>query len=340
MVFFVRSGGLCGTIHGVVALTSKHRVRVRANGLTGRTSNSIIIGRNSAVLLTAMMTTGSTGPSASFVPLRIRCGRGCTSYKHCPNNFVGHRNHTGSDRVLITHLVSHTLHPLFPTSCRTRICIAIGLVSTSGSVRPSTLTNLTTSTTLTISSVPFKNPVSRIHITHLSKRCIVGPGFSRVSHISLSVVINNAVSGVLVIRNRVGRISRRIVLKTVGFTRRRVGGRYTMRVRLSGRLNGSIGHACYRRRGSRRLHRLVIGRLCSGTCTVTADNAVGRRHRSVFGTLRTRFTTHCSRRRLTRGTVLVRGCFRSSIRGGTVHGVVLSRNLHLSNHGASRVHPV
>ncbi len=334
-------------VGGAVRLSSKEAVDVRAKGLTGRTSKTIVLAVNGAVLLTAIYTTGSTIPKASFVPLRIRCERGFTTTKHFPKNFAGHRNGTSSGRVLAYHLISHTLHPLFPDGCRTRMCMGIVLCSTSNISVPSTLTNFTTSTTLTISSVPFRNPVSRIHMTHMGNRCIIGPAFTRVRRTSVSVVIKTARRGVVVIRNRVGRIARRSLLRTLGITRRTVGPVYHLRGRLRGRINGRIGHRCYRRIGSRRLHRRIGETYCSTTCLVTRRNGhSGRTHRSTFVRVHRGFGTTCarararvSRDRLTRGGTLVSHCCRS-IRHSTVHHYMLSRKGHLSNHTAASVHPV
>lgn len=333
-------------VAGDIRLPSKEAVAVRAKGITGRTSNTTILHVNGAILLTAIYTTGSTIPNASFVPLRMSCHRRCDTTNHFPNNFAGHRNGTDSRRVLASHLISHTLHPLFPSGCRTRICMRMVLLSTSNISRPSTLTNFTTSTTVTYSSVPFRRCVSRIHMTHVGNRCIIGPAFRRVRRTSVSVVINTAGRGVVVIRNRVGRITRRSLVNTLGTTTRTVGPVYRLRCRLTGRGNASIGHRCSRRVGSRRLHRRVGSRLCGPTCSVGRRTLRGRTHRSTFSGILTSFLRGCSttraslsRRSLRRGRTRTAHCCSSMVHS-TVHHYVLSRNLHLSNHTAASVHPV
>lgn len=190
---------------------------IKTDIITHQTTTTIIITINNTTIFISIINKKKTIKNQNFFPLTINYQKHTYTTNKIPNNFFKHKNHPSKNKTLTTHLINHPIHPLFPNTFKNKIQIITTIISINPNIQPNIITIINTSTTLTISNIPFNNPINTTHINHINNQLILNPNITKLTTSKLNLIITNTNNAILIIKSKTNNLTKKKILTTIIF---------------------------------------------------------------------------------------------------------------------------
>ena len=191
-----------------------HTYEFQTGTLAQQANGSVLVNYGDcSLLITATMSDPREG--IDFFPLTVDFSERLYARGKIPGGFFRREGRPGSDSVLICRLIDRPIRPIFPKGFRNEIQIVITPLSVDLENPVDILSLVGTSFALSISDIPFSEPISACRVGYGDGEYIINPSYSQLESSKLDIVVAGSASGITMLEAGANEVSEEIVLEAI-----------------------------------------------------------------------------------------------------------------------------
>ncbi len=150
-----------------------------------------------------------------FFPLVVDYRERTYAAGKIPGGFFKREGRPAEREILVCRLIDRALRPLFPEDYLNEVQVSSMVLSVDGENNPDVLGIVAASAALTVSSIPFEEPIGAVRIAYVDECFIVNPTFSELERSKLDLVLAGTRSNVTMIEAGALEVSEDIILQAI-----------------------------------------------------------------------------------------------------------------------------
>jgi polyribonucleotide nucleotidyltransferase len=176
-----------------VALTlsniGKNSLTLSSGELAKQANGSVCISYGETMVLATVCMSVEAKPDQDFFPLVVEYQAKTYAMGKIPGGFIKREGRPKDSEILSARLIDRPLRPLFPLGLTNEVQIVAMVLSSDGKNDPDVLAVTASSAALTISDIPFGNPVAAVRVAKINNEFVVNPSFEERDKASLDLVV-------------------------------------------------------------------------------------------------------------------------------------------------------
>jgi polyribonucleotide nucleotidyltransferase len=162
-------------MHVVEMPLGAYKLSIETGRLARQADGAVLVRLGDTVVLATACAQREPRPGFDFLPLTVDYRENTYAAGKIPGGFFKREGRPNEKEILTSRMIDRPLRPLFPEgyACETQV---IGLLLSADMENDAdTLAITGASTALTISDIPFHNPVAAVRVGYWDDRCVVNP---------------------------------------------------------------------------------------------------------------------------------------------------------------------
>jgi polyribonucleotide nucleotidyltransferase len=159
----------------------------------GRVANlsggAVTVRYGDTVVLATACASRTARPGADFFPLTVDAEERMYAAGKIPGSFFRREGRPGTEAVLMARLTDRPLRPLFPRGFHNEVQVIETILSVDHENQPDILGIIGASTALTISDIPFDDPVGACRVGYLDGQFVVNPTYEQLQDSQLDLTV-------------------------------------------------------------------------------------------------------------------------------------------------------
>ena len=172
--------------------------------LTVRTGDTIVLGTANA--------SKSPRQGADFLPLTVDCEEKMYAAGKIPGSFFKREGRPTTDAILIARLTDRPLRPLFPKGFFYEVQLIQTILSVDMENAPDILSIIAASAALTLSSIPFDDPIGACRIGYIDGEYVVNPTYAERENSSLDLIVAGTADAIMMVEAGAREVSEDILV--------------------------------------------------------------------------------------------------------------------------------
>ena len=191
-----------------------HTYEFQTGTLAQQANGSVLVNYGDcSLLITATMSDPREG--IDFFPLTVDFSERLYARGKIPGGFFRREGMPGSDSILICRLIDRPIRPIFPKGFKNEVQIIITPLSVDLENPVDILSLVGTSFALSISDIPFSEPISACRVGYVDGEYIINPSYSQLESSKLDIVVAGSASGITMLEAGANEASEGIVLEAI-----------------------------------------------------------------------------------------------------------------------------
>ena len=191
-----------------------HTYEFQTGTLAQQANGSVLVNYGDcSLLITATMSDPREG--IDFFPLTVDFSERLYARGKIPGGFFRREGMPGSDSILICRLIDRPIRPIFPKGFKNEVQIIITPLSVDLENPVDILSLVGTSFALSISDIPFSEPISACRVGYVDGEYIINPSYSQLESSKLDIVVAGSASGITMLEAGANEASEEIVLEAI-----------------------------------------------------------------------------------------------------------------------------
>ncbi len=178
---------------------------------------SVLVHCNETTVLATACAAAAPTDSIDFLPLRVDYQAKFASAGRTLGGFIKREGRPNTRDILTSRLIDRSLRPLFEDGYYNETQILAFVYSFDGQTRPDVLAICAASAALTISEIPFINPLGAVRVGKINGTFVVNPTVEEQALSSLDLVMAGTESAILMIEGYCDFLSEEEVLAAIEF---------------------------------------------------------------------------------------------------------------------------
>src|SRR6266849_3971166 len=184
--------------------------------VAGLADGAVLVRYGDTVLLATAVSSPTPREGIDFFPLTVEYEERMYAAGKIPGGFIKREGRPGEQATLNARLTDRPIRPLFPKYYRNDIQIVNLVLSADQENDPGILSIIGASAALTISSIPFAEPVAAVKVGYLDGKIVVNPTMRQLHDESLlDLTVAGTRDAVLMVEAGVHELSEDIVLDAI-----------------------------------------------------------------------------------------------------------------------------
>ena len=191
-----------------------HTYEFQTGTLAKQANGSVLVNYGDcSLLVTATMSDPREG--VDFFPLTVEFSERMYARGKIPGGFFRREGRPGSDSILICRLIDRPIRPIFPKGFRNEVQVVITPLS-ADLENPLDIPSLVgASFALSISDIPFSEPISACRVGYVDGEYIINPSYSQIESSELDIVVAGSKSGITMLEAGATEVSEEVVLEAI-----------------------------------------------------------------------------------------------------------------------------
>ncbi|MBN1899142.1 MAG: polyribonucleotide nucleotidyltransferase [Spirochaetes bacterium] len=187
-------------IRGEELVLETGRVAKQANG-------SVLASYGGTVIITAVTSSKEPVENIDYFPLIVNYQERIYAAGKIPGGFFKREGRPTDKETLIARIVDRPLRPLFPKGFRNEVQIIPTTLSADQVNPPDILAVIASSTALTISDIPFNNPVGAVRMGKVEGEFIINPTFQEMEKSDIDLIVAGTKDGITMVEGHSKEVS-------------------------------------------------------------------------------------------------------------------------------------
>ena len=191
-----------------------HTYEFQTGTLAKQANGSVLVNYGDcSLLVTATMSDPREG--VDFFPLTVEFSERMYARGKIPGGFFRREGRPGSDSILICRLIDRPIRPIFPKGFKNEVQVVITPLS-ADLENPLDIPSLVgASFALSISDIPFSEPISACRVGYVDGEYIINPSYSQIESSELDIVVAGSKSGITMLEAGATEVSEEVVLEAI-----------------------------------------------------------------------------------------------------------------------------
>lgn len=223
-----------------IHLSDGRNITLKTGLLAKHSNSSIVVSMGNTMLLATIVADKEKKKDIDIFPLTIDYRQNYSAVGKIPGGFIKREGRAFEEEILTMRIVDRILRPSFPNNFFVDIQIMISLLSYDDEVLPNGLAALAASSALSISDIPFYNPISEVRLVRLKeKKFIINPSIHDVINSDIDMVIGGSKESIIMMEGEMKEISEDEVLEAIIYAHKAIKSQIDAQIRLAKRVKKS-----------------------------------------------------------------------------------------------------
>ncbi|HNQ21023.1 MAG TPA: polyribonucleotide nucleotidyltransferase, partial [Bacteroidales bacterium] len=135
-------------------------------------------------------------PDADFMPLTVEYQEKYAAAGRFPGGFLKRESRPSEYEILIARLVDRALRPIFPENYHAETQVLVYLISADPNYPPDAFAALAASAALTISDIPFDQPISEVRVAKINGEFKINPSIDEIESADLDLMVGGTLTDI------------------------------------------------------------------------------------------------------------------------------------------------
>ncbi len=183
--------------------------------LAKQADGSAVIRMGNTMLLATVVSAKEAREGTDFFPMTVDYQEKYAAAGRIPGGFFKREGRLGEHEIIISRLVDRALRPLAPDNYRNDTQVLISLISSDEEIEGDQLAALAASTAITLSDVPFSEPISEVRVIKLEGKYIVNPKKSETAEADLEIILAATAKNIMMVEGQGKEISESDLIEAI-----------------------------------------------------------------------------------------------------------------------------
>ncbi|HHW59560.1 MAG: polyribonucleotide nucleotidyltransferase [Bacteroidales bacterium] len=183
-------------IKEIINLPNGQIIEISTGKLARQADGAVVLKCGDTMLLATAVSKDEASPEVDFMPLTVEYQEKFAAAGRFPGGFLKRESRPSEYEILIARLVDRALRPIFPEDYHAETQVLIYLISADKNYPPDALAALAASSALTISDIPFEQPISEVRVVKINGEFIVNPSITEIESADLDLMVGGTLTDV------------------------------------------------------------------------------------------------------------------------------------------------
>ncbi len=202
-------------VHTVEIEVAGRTLRLETGRVARQADGSIWASYGDTVVLATAVASQVAKPGVDFLPLTVDYQEKSFAAGKIPGGYFKREARPSEKAVLTSRLIDRPLRPLFPDGYYFETQVIASVLSADQTGSSDILAIIASSAALTISNIPFDNPIAGVRIGRLDGKFVVNPDLETVAKSELQLVVAGTADAVMMVEAGANELSEAIMLEAI-----------------------------------------------------------------------------------------------------------------------------
>ena len=183
--------------------------------LAGQAGGAVTLRYGDTAVLVTACSASEPREGVDFLPLTIDYEERLYAAGKIPGGFIRREGRPSQEATLAMRLTDRPLRPLLPKAWRNDIQVVVTVLSVDHENDPDILAVIGGSTALSISEVPFKDPVSAVHVGYINNELILNPTLAELEESQLDLIVASTRQAIVMLAAGAREVSDDIIVRAI-----------------------------------------------------------------------------------------------------------------------------
>lgn len=183
--------------------------------LAKQASGSILVKYNDTNVLVAATASEEARDGIDFFPLTVEYEERLYAVGKIPGGFIKREGRPSEKAILSSRLIDRPIRPLFPDGYRNDVQIVATVLSVDQDCPPDIAAINGASAALTISKIPFLDPIAAVAVGFVNGQVIVNPSLKEIENSMLHLVVAGTKDGIMMVESGSKGVSEEVILEAM-----------------------------------------------------------------------------------------------------------------------------
>ncbi len=201
--------------HKFEATIGEHTIVVESGKLAMQANGAVTIRCGDTVLFTAATMARNTREGIDFFPLTVDFEERLYAAGRIPGSFFRREGRPGENAILTARLTDRPIRPLFPKDMRNEVQVVTYTLSQDQEHQSDVLNIIAASAALTISDIPFAEPVGAVRVGYINGEFVFNPTHAQMATSMLDLRLAGTADALLMVEAGASEVGEEIMLEAI-----------------------------------------------------------------------------------------------------------------------------
>jgi polyribonucleotide nucleotidyltransferase len=191
------------------------KIVVETGKLAQQAGGSVTIRCGETVLFTVATMSRGIREGIDFFPLTVDYEERLYAAGRIPGSFFRREGRPGENAILTARLTDRPIRPLFPKGMRNEVQVVTYVWSIDGEQQPDILNIIAASAALTISDIPFSEPVGAVRVAYIDGEYVFNPTYQQMEESTLDLRLAGTADALLMVEAGANEVNEEVFLEAL-----------------------------------------------------------------------------------------------------------------------------
>jgi len=192
-------------------------VTIETGKLARQADGAVMVKCGNTMVLATVVSAKEAKPGQDFFPLSVDYQEKFAASGRIPGSFQRRETRLTDPEILVSRLVDRAIRPLFPEGYLNETQILISVVSQDAEIPGETLAGLAASAALSVSDIPFLEPISEVRVCKIEGQYVVNPLASLASKATLDIILGATEQNILMVEGEAHECQEEELIEAIQF---------------------------------------------------------------------------------------------------------------------------
>ncbi len=185
--------------------------------LAKQADGAVTVQMGGTIVLVSACASKEVREGIDFFPLTVEYQEKTYAAGRIPGGFFKREGKPSESEILISRLIDRPIRPLFPDGFRNDVQVVAIVLSSDAENDPDVLAVVGASAALTISDIPFQEPVGACRVARIESKFVLNPTYAQRQASELDLVVVGTKDKVVMIEGEANGLSEEVILEGLKF---------------------------------------------------------------------------------------------------------------------------
>ena len=185
--------------------------------LAKQADGAVVVKCGETMLLATVVARKEINLETDFLPLSVDYLEKFAAAGKFPGGFFKREGKMTEGEVLTSRLIDRAIRPLFPSNYHADTQVMVQMVSTDSSEQPDALACLAASAALSVSDIPFPDPVTEARVARKNGEFVINPSFQDMEECDLDLLVAATNDSINMVEGEMKEVGEDVMLEALKF---------------------------------------------------------------------------------------------------------------------------
>ncbi|HEU65864.1 MAG TPA: polyribonucleotide nucleotidyltransferase, partial [Chloroflexi bacterium] len=191
------------------------KLSIQVGKFAQQANGAVAVQYGNTVVLVTVCTSSEPREGVDFLPLTVDYEERLYAAGKIPGSFIRREGRPTEEAIITSRLIDRSLRPLFPKEFHYDIQVVATVLSVDQENDPDICALIGASAALTLSDIPFRGPISAIHVGYIDDALAVNPTLPQMEDSLLDLIVASSKENVVMVESGAKEVSEEILIEAI-----------------------------------------------------------------------------------------------------------------------------